>query len=66
MKLLKHINNIDVAIRIVWKTLNDSQTFYICKVEWWNIVNVPFFIKKEYVNINVQDMKNWKHFMEEV
>ena len=62
-KYLKHINNVDVVMEIVY-ALHIGDGFKM-KVNWYNITNEdkpPMFIEKDHVFIKQTDMKNWKDY----
>lgn len=61
MNLYKHIRNTDVAIRILQKFYDPISNTFSLKIEWWNIVNKPFFMQlKETIIIKQKDWKNWR------
>lgn len=57
MKLYKHINNTDVAFKII--NINYIEDYVQMDVSWYNIVSEVFFIDKDSIRIKKSDLKNW-------
>lgn len=63
MVLYRHINNRDVAIRIIKKFyVKETDTFKL-RVEWWNVVHEPTCMNiKQNISIPASKMSEWKYY----